>query len=680
LEIKMERHKATKFLRELLDGNNLSNWHIRLTTDITKPFLGLCSYKDKTIILNAHHIDTHPDAEIFNTIKHEVAHSLTEGHNHDEVWAAKAREIGCDNTLPCATYSFSPSTIDAIRSGAQLKVDFTEEVQVIRTPKYTISRLQDHCPICGKVAKEKSSFEQKTSLGRKKITFLECGHILTIDADSQSAFEDITFDGDESCSHQWDKTVCIICNAKRLYPFQVEGARKLEISNGRCAIFDEMGLGKTIQATAYLKFHQSDAWPFLWVTKNGTIFQHAREIVRVIGFHAMPQILRTSKDRIIPKMNCIASYDIFRRFQDINETFSQFQTLILDECQAIKNPDSSRTQCIRTIAKNTPKIIPLSGTPWKNRGSEFFVVLNMLNPKMFPSYQGFKNRYVDSYYDSYGNTKEGGIKHPKKFREQISSFAIRRERIEVLPELPLVNRMRVLCEVPKHARKIYEEEEDKIRDIYNSGALDGTENSFDNQSAIMTSLMVMRQIVGIAKVPSTVNFAQEFLEETDRKLAIFVHHKKCGELILSQMTEFCKENEFPPPLSLTADLDSAARADIAEKFNGPDSRLIIASTLASGEGLNLQSCADCIMHERQWNPANEEQAEGRFIRIGQKAKNINATYIHGDDTVDTILNGIVEPKRIAFNNTMNKGIVPAWNENDIIKGLVEAIVNKKKRK
>ena len=52
------------------------------------------------------------------------------------------------------------------------------------------------------------------------------------------------------------------------------------------------------------------------------------------------------------------------------------------------------------------------------------------------------------------------------------------------------------------------------------------------------------------------------------------------------------------------------------------------SQLASGEGLNLQTCCDCVMHERQWNPGKEEQCEGRFIRIGSTATSVSAVYTH----------------------------------------------------
>jgi hypothetical protein len=143
----MERHLATKALRELLDSQSLNDWHIRLSQDLNSGFVGLCSYKDKCIILNAHHIDSHPEPEILNTIRHEVAHALTEGDRHGEKWQAKAKELGCTYISHCMAYSLSPEIIDAIRSGADVKVDF--ETEVIHRPKYTVTRLQDKCPYCG---------------------------------------------------------------------------------------------------------------------------------------------------------------------------------------------------------------------------------------------------------------------------------------------------------------------------------------------------------------------------------------------------------------------------------------------------------------------------------------------------------------------------------------------------
>src|SRR6188474_344117 len=124
----MNRDKATKFAREQLIKYDLKEWHIRLTTDLTKPFLGLCSYKDKCIILNAHHIDTHPEPDVIDTILHEIAHALTPGEQHGIVWQNKAREVGCSNISACSSLSFNPTIIDAIRSGANVEITWEEEI------------------------------------------------------------------------------------------------------------------------------------------------------------------------------------------------------------------------------------------------------------------------------------------------------------------------------------------------------------------------------------------------------------------------------------------------------------------------------------------------------------------------------------------------------------------------
>src|SRR5688572_13680386 len=366
----MERIQATQYLRKRLDEFALNNWHIRLVSDFRKGFLGLCSHKDKSIILNSFHVDTHPESEVISTINHEIAHALTPGHGHNEVWRQMAIKLGSTSLEPCVTYGYNEAVIDAIRSGAEVKAEVVEEV--VKSIKYTISKIQEKCPICGKIAKEKSRKESDTQL----LIFLECGHLIIKKQESLSPFSKITFDGDGKCIHQWDKTVCWKCGAKRLYDYQVSGCRAIERANGRFAIFDEMGLGKTIQALGYLYFNRNERWPFLWVTKSSALFQHAKEIYRVLGPSAFPQILRTGQDRIIPNMNIMISYDLFRRLDLSQFKDSGIKTVILDEVQAIKNPDSSRTQSIRKAIREINSIIPLSGTPWKNRGSEFFVVLN----------------------------------------------------------------------------------------------------------------------------------------------------------------------------------------------------------------------------------------------------------------------------------------------------------------
>ena len=72
----MTRQEAGQFLRDELNKHGLKDWSVRLNQNANSHFLGLCSHKDKCIILSAHHIDIHPTPDVINTIRHEVAHAL----------------------------------------------------------------------------------------------------------------------------------------------------------------------------------------------------------------------------------------------------------------------------------------------------------------------------------------------------------------------------------------------------------------------------------------------------------------------------------------------------------------------------------------------------------------------------------------------------------------------------
>lgn len=663
----MTRNDAVLLCRKELAKHDLIDWHVRLDTNANSRFLALCLCNDKCIIINAHHIDIHPDAEILNTIRHEIAHALTPGHAHDEVWASKAREIGCDNTLPCSHLGLSPHIIDAIRSGSDVQVTFEE--QVIRTPKYQITRLQDKCKFCGKVAIE----ESRKEIGEILFIKLQCGHTLAKQLPKKTPFHEMTS-----------------TDGKKPYPFQVEGARFIEsaLTVGKgAAIFDEMGLGKTIQVLTYLKFHP-EAFPVLFVIKSGIKYQWFKEVIRWLGNEYVGQVIQTTSDYIIPGLKTyFVSYDAFvMKSRNIKgkiiesgmpiEKFIErgIKTIVLDECQQIKNPDTSRTKAIRGLVKAAEHVIPLSGTPWKNRGSEFYTVLNMIDPRRFWSYKAFVSRWVDTYYDM-GKEKEGGIRNPAEFREYIKDIAIRRERKEVMPELPSISRNLQYTQLDKVTQTTYDDVVSDFVKSYNEKVISGEDpfGSFGDDEPIIAQLARMRHLTGLSKIPDTIQFVEEFIEETDRKLVIFVHHKDVGSILYEKLKK--QYGATIPVMKLEGGMDSARRFEIQEAFNRAPRALLVASTLASGEGLNLQTAADCILHERQWNPANEEQAEGRFIRIGQTSNAVIGTYMTAAGTVDEQLAGIVERKRLAFHAAMNQGEMPVWNQKDIIRELTETIVN-----
>jgi SNF2 family DNA or RNA helicase len=735
----MNRNDATVLAKKLLAENGLSDWKIRLESSERSPYLGLCVPAQKCIYLNALAIDQAHVEMTESIIKHEVAHALCPNQGHNEIWRACAAKLGSHDLAACASYGINPLALDAIRSGNIVEIEIVEETHVTRTPKHTIHKLQDLCPECGKVAKElgqvntvetietyhfkcvsglhefksinKDSkcptcdmFAYKTGAYDTKeqdiqITMLTCGHLIRKIIPRATPFHEFVTQGhgDINCKHQWNNpekpTECTECGALKLYKFQVEGALAIEQGvalNKGFGVFDDMGLGKTVMPIAYLHYHP-EKLPFLLIGKSGIKYQYLKEYLKWHGMkHGFPQVIQTSRDALLPGMSgYIISYDLLRRFDCSKFEKAGVKTLILDECQAIKNPDATRTSEVRALAKKVETVIPTSGTPWKNRGNEYFVVLNMLDPKKFWSYEDFKRRWVATYWEG-NKQKLGGIANPEKFKEFVKHIVIRREREIVMPELPRVNRTKFYCEIGSESKTAYQQAEKRLIEIAKDAAIDGSENTFATNSDIMQSLIAMRRIVGMAKVPATLEYCQNFLEECDRKLVVFVHHKSCAAMItegLKQIIATATEEmngNTPELFTLSADMSSEKRMAVQDAFNASKRAFMVASTLASGEGLNLQTCSDCVMHERQWNPANEEQAEGRFIRIGQMSDKVNAIYVEAEDSVDSHLDNIVSKKRIEFHKVMsanpNAGHI-TWNEGSIIKDLVASIIasyNKRK--
>lgn len=508
------------------------------------------------------------------------------------------------------------------------------------------------CPNCNEIAEEESRLTVMDMVFVK----LKCGHSIIEEQVKSTGYELESSDG------------------RSLRPFQIEGVKFLEQSNGRALIADEMGLGKTVQALGFLKLHP-EMLPCCIIVKSVAKVQWFGEVIRWCGLEFLPQIVGNSKAKFEPGFSMyITTYDLLRRLSPEVKQQLNFKTVILDECQQIKNHLSARAKEVQGLCKDVEHIIALSGTPIKNNAGEYFTILNLLKPRRFPYYADYIRTYCDSY-DNGWSTKVGGLRNADWFHTQTEDFIIRRTWEQVDSEMPLISRNFFHVELEKRFEKAYKELQEDLEDsFYNRD-----ENDDNFMELAIVKMTKMRHLVGWNKINATVEFLEDFLLDTEptKKIIIFTHHIDVTESLITHIKEMLTRNDLKYRImQITASQSGDARQLQVEEFKSDiNARICVASTLAAGESLNMQFCSDIILMERQWNPANEEQVEGRIRRIGQEAKKLNATYTLASGTIDEFFTELVEQKRAIVASTLDNKEIP-WDQQSLMKELLEVIVAK----
>jgi SWI/SNF-related matrix-associated actin-dependent regulator 1 of chromatin subfamily A len=515
--------------------------------------------------------------------------------------------------------------------------------------------IRQECPVCKKIAVEQSRFK----LGKTLMIRLACGHQIISEnlASETSAYDSLVFS--DGC---------------RPRAYQIDAIKFAEESNVRFILADEQGLGKTIESLCTLKLHKAKLTPAIIVCPATVKRQWMTEIHRICGTGEegwLVQVIANGKELAIPGFTIyVITYDMLKNDKVFDLLpAGTIKTIIIDECQRIKNHLSDRAKAVQRVAKQTPHIIPMSGTPIKNNAGEYFTVLNLVKPTLFPHYQTYIDRYCDAYSNGWGQ-KIGGLKDAARFHDDTKDIIIRRTKAEVLKDLPSKDRKFHHVDLDKKLGKVYESLIDELeKELYEG------KNDFGGMGVKIAIMSRMRHICGLSKVAECVDFTTEFLLSTDRKIVIFVHHTEDVMIMLrDQLNQWCREGGFSDVLVLHSGLNADRRSELVEEFKNGSGRVMIASTLAAGEGLNLQFCSDAIILERQWNPANEEQAEDRFHRFGQQ-NNVSITYMIASGTIDEYFTELVEVKRGIVAAAMdNKEI--QWNEQSLMKELAEILVTK----
>jgi len=649
--------------KQLLEQHGLKaeGWEIQFNKSPST--LGQCWHQHKAIALSTVMLNSVEPAQVKDCLLHEIAHALVgPGHFHDDVWKAKAQEIGCTGEQ-CGRSGFNPA--------AALRIEPSQVAE-----RKSILMPHKRCPKCNQPAKIQSS----AKIGEKEFVHLTCNHTVQAKDLVGRTFEDLTSE-----------------TGKKLYNYQLIGAQFILESGGRCLLADQPGLGKTAQVIAPVVLLPEIFSPILHVTKSKLKIQAAKEWYDWGGAGFFPCMIDTTRSFILPGFKVyVISMDLLRRMSTEKLDSIGIKTILFDEVQHISNPVAARTVEVKRIVAKVPYFLALSGGPWKNNSREYFPTLNMLAPEIFRSMKSYEERWVDWYSAPNGKSKPGGIRNIPKFRELTKHFIIRRLRDEVMPDLPKTNRQLEYVEIEDIFAAAYERAESTFAQKVKDQILEGKENF----GALQDDIMLLRHIVGLAKVDSVVEWITDWLQNAEswEKLTVFHHHIDVGDQLEKRLNAVLAERGELNTLRIKGGMSGFDSNRILEKFKMEEKRrILIGSTLASGEGLNIQFCQNALMMERQWNAKNEEQAELRFSRPlnwndyppylqeqlfdelkNPKTVSIRIPYFICANTVDELITEIVERKRHNNDKSMNPGQEDMkWDDNEIMAELVKYIMKKR---
>jgi non-specific serine/threonine protein kinase len=319
-----------------------------------------------------------------------------------------------------------------------------------------------------------------------------------------------------------------------------------------------------------------------------------------------------------------------------------FDYIILDESQAIKNPQSKVTKAASLLKAKSR--LCMSGTPLQNNTFDIFAQMNFLNPGMLGSVEFFRNEFATPI-DKFGEQIQK--EHLKKL---LYPFILRRTKEQVAKDLPEKTETILFCEMEDEQRKIY----DAFRNDYRNKILGAiSEQGIDkSQLTILQGLMKLRQI---CDSPAIMNEPEKYpnvsikLDELAREITenignhkalIFSQYLGMLGLIREKLTELEVSYEYFDGSTSAQDREKAIR-----NFQDNESvRVFLISLKAGGVGLNLTAADYVYIVDPWWNPAVEQQAIDRTHRIGQ-TKNIFAYRMICRDTIEDKILQLQDKKR-----------------------------------
>lgn len=392
----------------------------------------------------------------------------------------------------------------------------------------------------------------------------------------------------------------------KLFPYQNEGVRFLEKTDGNALIGDEMGLGKTLMSLAYVAAHGKKAVVVCPKVVRRTWLEEGKKF---FPGHFNGQELR-SKDLLkngmpdLTGLNLVTvNYESLHKFAPALKA-AGFDTVIVDESHRIKGEKTKQTKSVEDVAKGMKHRILLSGTAVKNKRDELFTQLRIVKPGLFSSKADIKSNTI------------GGTWHAMR------DVYIARRKMDVLKDLPEKQTTITHLEVP--------------------GAPDA-KGKID-----IADISRLKADLAKAKAPATVDMVKEILDSSHSKVLVFTDSVEAAKDIASKLGD-------EAILHYGQQSDDAREAAKKEfQREGSSKRVFVSTRQSLAVGATLTAADKVVFNDLPWTAADVRQAEDRAHRVGQK----NAVGVYwvtaANNRFDSLISDLVKTK-YALSKKVNEG-------------------------
>jgi superfamily II DNA or RNA helicase len=409
-----------------------------------------------------------------------------------------------------------------------------------------------------------------------------------------------------------------------LRPYQKDGVAWLRFLRENAfggILADEMGLGKTLQTLAFARFvreHQPDAAPMLIVCPTSLVpnwVAEARKFtptLKVLALHGPDR--HTGFDQIPRHDLVVTSYALIRRDAERYREF-EFDTVVLDEAQHIKNRQTQNAQAVKSV-RSRHRLV-LTGTPLENSVLDLWSIFDFLMPGYLGTAQDFRERYELPI------TKSRDAQTQSRLARRLRPFLLRRLKRDVAADLPVKLEQVSFCELTEDQRAVYQQViEASRKEVLEAVGAQGVAKS---RMVILSALLRLRQVccdlrllkldgVNSANASGKLDLFGELLEEVidgGHRVLVFSQFVSMLTLLKERLQEEGIEYCY-------LDGSTTDRAAVVNRFQQQEAiPVFLISLKAGGVGLNLTG-ADTVIHfDPWWNPAVEDQATDRAHRIGQ---------------------------------------------------------------